>query len=165
VGEDRKENFQMGNSVRALFFLLTLGVSGFAQNFGADLPSGVLKALAGDRREYCEQVENRKDCRKSFEAHLIWQRLRLSPKGKTGILVENQNVGFCGSDGCALRLFVAIDEGRFVQVLGTQGDIGSLRQVKTLESVTKGYLDLRKVWSDGKSYTDYRWSGTRYTSK
>ena len=150
----------------AIFLLLTLSWADFAQNSEVEVPSGVLQALAGSQREHCASLANRKGCAEDFKAHLAALEVRLSPTGKIGILVENRNVGFCGSAGCDLWLFIAVGGGStFKQVWGKDGEVGSIKQVKALESVTNGFYDLRKVWADGKTHTDYQWTGTQYAAK
>src|SRR5208337_2405014 len=92
------------------------------------LPSGVLKALAADEEEYCDEFEGdfKKGCVESFRTNLMWRELPVTPQGRVAILVENRNTSFCGSAGCALRLFVAEAEGQFVQTLGTDGEVGAI---------------------------------------
>lgn len=75
------------------------------------------------------------------------------------------NMGSCGSAGCSLYLFAKQSDGRFVQVLGTQGGVGHLEQVKLLSDVTKGHYDIQKIWADGKTKSTYRWNGIRYSEE
>lgn len=127
------------------------------------LPSGVLQALAAHEKDYCYQFSF-KNCRQTFQANLLWDELVVSPQGQTAILVENRNIGFCGSAGCALYLFLQRRDMTFVQVLGAYGEVGALDKVKVLKSVSGGYYNLQKTWRDGKTRTIYGWDGERYTS-
>lgn len=129
------------------------------------LPPGIVKALAFDEKEYCDQFSGsfKKGCKQSFRAHLLWRELEISPEGRTAFLVENHNMGACGSAGCSLYLFVQQPNAKFTQVLGTMGDVGALDSVKILTTVNANYYDIQKLWHDGKTQTIYRWDGQRYT--
>ena len=130
------------------------------------LPEGVLKALASDAKEYCEDqfAEGfRKGCSKKFEAHLRWRELSITPSGEFAVLVENNNTGYCGSGGCALYLFVQGKNGRFIQVLGSQGGLGALERVTVLTTITNGHFDIRVTWSVPKGHSVYKWDGSRYS--
>jgi hypothetical protein len=92
------------------------------------LPTGVLKALAAREKDYCDQFlgDYKKGCHQTFRANLSWHELVITPSGQTAILVENYNLGACGSAGCALSLFIQQPSAEFVQVLGTDGEVGTL---------------------------------------
>jgi len=129
------------------------------------LPNGVLSKLTVLEREYCEDQfgdKFKKGCDRKFAANLKWQEVAITPTGESAILVENQNLGFCGSAGCALYLFVQKADTSYVQVLGTQGDIGTLKRFKVLEEITKEHFNVQVTWSDGKTHSIYRWNGSRY---
>lgn len=131
-----------------------------------NLPDGVIKALAADAKQYCEDqfAEGfRKGCRKKFEAHLRWRELSITPSGESAILVENDNTGYCGSGGCALYLFVQRKGGRFTQVLGSQGGLGTLERVTVLKTITNGHFDIRVTWSVPKGHSVYQWDGSQYS--
>ena len=97
------------------------------------LPPGVLKALSGDKKAYCDRFEDKSDCREEFQSNLLWRELEIAPSEANAVLVENRNAGACGSAGCRLSLFIQIPNGKFVQVLGTDGEVGELNQVKILK--------------------------------
>jgi len=128
------------------------------------LPRGVLEALAEDESEYCDQFEDdfKKGCEEAFQVNLMWIQLQVVPRGVPAILVENKNIRFCGSAGCPLKLFIIQPNGHFVQALETDGDVGSLAEVRVLKSVTDGHYDIQKTWADGRTHTIYRWRGSRY---
>jgi hypothetical protein len=128
------------------------------------LPPGVIKALAADEKEYCDQFlgHSRKGCRQTFRANLLSRQLLITPSGQAAILVENSNMGFCGSAGCCLYLFVQQANATFVQVLSQHGDTGVLERVAVLKTVTNGHYDIQKTWADRKTQTIYRWDGARY---
>jgi hypothetical protein len=131
------------------------------------LPDAVLAGLARAQELFCEdQFGNRhtKGCDKKFASHLKWSEVVIAPAGETAILVENQNQGFCGSAGCALYLFVQKADGRYAQVLGRQGDIGTLKRFAVLKETTKDHFNVQVTWSDGKGHSNYRWNGTRYAT-
>ena len=130
------------------------------------LPVGVLKALAADENAYCEQFlgDRKKGCRDDFRSNLSWLELQIAPSGQTAILVENRNLGACGSAGCSLYLFVRRSNAGFVQVLGTHGETGELAEVKVLQDVTNGHYNMQKTWRDGKTLTLYLWDGLRYSA-
>lgn len=131
------------------------------------LPTGVLKQLAGEAKEYCEDqfAEGfRKGCEKKFAAHLRWRELSITPSGKSAILVENDNLGFCGSGGCALYLFVQQKSMKFTQVLGSEGGLGTLERVTVLKKITNGHYDIRVTWSDAKTHSVYQWDGSQYST-
>ena len=131
------------------------------------LPGGVLKALAGDEAEYCDEFEgdSRKGCADTFRINLMWREFAVSPRGYTAILVENRNTGFCGSAGCALSLFLAAADGQFLQIFGTNGEVGSVDRIVVLKTVTKGFYDIQKTWSDETTHEIFQWTGTQYSSK
>jgi Transglycosylase len=130
------------------------------------LPVGVLKALSADEAEYCDEFEAdfRKGCAETFRTNLRWREFPVTPQSYT-ILVENRNTGFCGSAGCALCLFVAATDGQFVQVFGTNGEVGSIDRVAVLKTVTNGFYDIQKTWSDKTTHENFRWTGTKYSSR
>lgn len=161
-----------------LMSLLTLIISlgllrpSFALQSQADrtasqsMPQGVLKPLAADEKEYCDQFleDFKKGCREKFRANLNWRELQITPSGKTAVLVENKNTGFCGSAGCSLTLFALQSDEKFVQILGTHGEVGALANVKTLKTLTNGYFDLQKKWHDGKTQTTCQWNGSWFSA-
>jgi hypothetical protein len=130
-----------------------------------NLPPGVLVALARDQKDYCAQFlgDYKKGCRQTFQANLLWLELDVTPSGEAAILVENHNMGACGSAGCTLYLFVRRPEAKFVQVLGTHGDVGELGAVSVLKEITKGHYNIQKTWRDGKTQSLYFWDGSRYS--
>jgi hypothetical protein len=130
------------------------------------LPLGVLRALAGDERDYCEQFlgDYRKGCHQKFRSNLLWLQLEVAPSEQVAILVENHNLGACGSAGCSLYLFVQQPDARFVQVLGLDGETGTLEDIRVLKDITKGHYNIQKTWRDGKTQTLYRWDGLRYSA-
>jgi hypothetical protein len=130
------------------------------------LPNGVVKAMTGAAKDYCDQWVGsyRSGCRDKFRRNLLWRRLTITPSGEEAIVVENHNMGACGSAGCSLFLFTKAANGNFTQILGTQGDIGTVTQVRVLKSVTSGHYDLQKTWADKQTTTLYRWNMTRYMS-
>jgi hypothetical protein len=130
------------------------------------LPTGVLQALIRDEKDYCDQYSGvlRKGCKDTFRANLLWDELVVTPQGRTAILVENRNMGACGSAGCTLYLFLQRPDMAFVQVLGVHGEVGALHKVKVLKSVSGGYYNIQKTWRDGKTCTIYGWSGERYSA-
>ena len=88
--------------------LLNWRVPGADHTAQQTLPKGVLKQLAGEAKEYCEDqfAEGfRKGCEKKFAAHLRWRELSITPSAESAILVENDNLGFCGVGGlCTISL-------------------------------------------------------------
>jgi hypothetical protein len=126
------------------------------------LPSAVIKALSADEKVYCDQFggDFKKGCHQTFRANLSWRELKISPSGETAILVKNGES--CGTAGCALGLFVQQTDGPFVQVLGTDGEVGTLSSVEVLKTVTKNHYDIQKTWHDRKTQTLYQWDGARY---
>ncbi|HKM91470.1 MAG TPA: transglycosylase domain-containing protein [Candidatus Acidoferrales bacterium] len=128
------------------------------------LPSGVLKALAADEAEYCDELgdEFKKGCEETFRINLMWRELPVAPVGPAAILVQNSNMGFCGTAGCALSLFIEQPDAQFAQVLGSGGDVGDLDEVRALKTITNGHYDIQKTWADGQTHTIYRWRGSRY---
>jgi len=130
------------------------------------LPPGVLQALTEVEKGYCDQFleDFKKSCKQTFRANLLWQELEIAPQGRTAILVENHNMGACGSAGCSLYLFVRKADAKFVQILGTTGDVGALGRVKVLKTVSEGYYNIQKTWRDDKTQTIYRWNGQRYST-
>jgi hypothetical protein len=129
------------------------------------LPPGVLTALASDEQAFCDQFlgQWKVTCHQTFRAHLLWRELLIAPSRQTAILIENHNVGFCGSAGCSIYLFLQRDA-TCIQVLETHGDTGTLRKVKVLKSITNGHYDLQKTWADDKTQTIYRWNGSQYSA-
>jgi len=125
------------------------------------LPPGVITALATDEAEHCRQFWY-EDCHQTFRSNLLWRDFALTPSGQNAVLVENHNTEFCGSGGCSVYLFVRRRDGKFIQVLGKQGETSSLGSVKVLNTLTKGHYDLSKTWRDHKIHTIYRWDGARY---
>jgi hypothetical protein len=152
----------VGVNVLALVTCISLQADGTKSK---SLPPGIVKALAFYEKEYCDQFLGsfKKGCKQSFQANLLWRELEISPRGRTALLVENHNMGACGSAGCSLFLFIQQQNAKFTQVLGTMGDVGVLDSVKTLKTVTASYYDIQKLWHDGKTETIYRWDGQRYT--
>jgi hypothetical protein len=131
------------------------------------LPAGVLQALAAREKDYCDQFlgDYKKGCDQTFRANLSWHELVITPSGQTAILVENHNMGACGSAGCALSLFIQQPDSKFIQVLGTDGEVGTLESVKVLRTVTKGHYNIQKTWHDGKTRSLYVWDGLRYSAQ
>jgi len=131
------------------------------------LPHGVVEALSADESEYCDGFEGafKKGCAETFQANLLWLQLQVEPRGVPGILVQNNNTGFCGAAGCALKLFLVQPSGEFAQTLGSSGEVGTLTEVEVLKTVTEGHYDIRKTWADGKTHTTYRWRGSAYSSE
>jgi hypothetical protein len=130
------------------------------------LPPGVLKALASDEAEYCDEFEGdfRKGCEETFRINLMWRELPVAPRGLPAILVENRNAAFCGSAGCALSLFIQQPDAQFAQTLGKDGDVGEVERVSVLKAITDGHYNIQKTWADGKTHTIYRWRGSRYSA-
>jgi hypothetical protein len=131
------------------------------------LPPGVLKALASDENAYCGQFlgDRKKGCSHDFRSNLLWLELKIAPSEQAAILVENHNMGACGSAGCSLYLFVQQPNAGFVQVLGTDGETGELTDFKVLQDMTNGHYNLQKTWRDGKKQTLYLWDGQRYSAR
>jgi hypothetical protein len=153
------------NGIATLVFVACSFLTPLADNAKPKiLPSGVLHALAADQKEYCDQFlgEFKRGCGQKFQANLVWGELLIAPSGQTAILVESKNLGFCGTMGCSLYLFVGQPEGKFTQVLGMQGETGELDRIKVLKTITKDHFDIQKTWANGKNRTIYRWSGERY---
>jgi hypothetical protein len=148
----------------AAFSYLSLSADGAKSK---KLPPGIFKALAADEREYCDQFlgDFKKGCEQNFRASLLWHQLLIAPSGQAAILVESENVGSCGSAGCSLYLFVQQRGGEFIQVLGMQGDTGTLERIKVLKTVTKDHYNIQKTWADGKTHTIYQWNGMRYSAR
>jgi len=86
----------------------------------------------------------------------------LTPSGDNAIVLENHNMGACGSAGCTIYVFLRQPNGGYLQVLGTQGNVGSLERISVLPTLTKGYFDLQKTWADGKTKSVFSWDGLRY---
>lgn len=130
------------------------------------LPFGVAKALAADTAIYCDEFDDsfKKGCEETFLVNLMWCKLSVSPAGLPALLVENRNLGFCGSAGCSLSLFLQQPDGQFVQTFGTDGEVGTLDEVKVLKTITDGHYDMQKTWADGKTHTIYRWTGGHYSA-
>jgi hypothetical protein len=59
------------------------------------LVAGVLRALAADEADYCEEFEGdfKKGCRQTFQANLRWSELPIAPREPPAILVEIFNIG------------------------------------------------------------------------
>jgi Transglycosylase len=131
------------------------------------LPVGVLKALSVDEAEYCDEFEAdfRKGCAETFRTNLMWREFPVTPQGYTAVLIENRNTGFCGLAGCALCLFVAATDGQFVQVFGTNCEVGSIDRIAVLKTATNGFYDIQKTWSDETTHEHFRWTGKKYSSK
>jgi hypothetical protein len=133
---------------------------------GQNLPEGVLKQLAAAAKDYCQdQFEKgfRQGCRKEFVLNLRWRELSITPSGDRAVLVENDNTGYCGSGGCQLYLFVHRTDKDFAQVLGSQGGLGVLERVRTLDEVTKGHFDICVTWSSANGHSVYQWDGSEYS--
>jgi len=113
-------------------------------------------------KNYCEQWGDASagDCHQVFRKNLRWKELSITPKDDTVILVEISNMGFCGSAGCSLLLFVAEADKHFAQVLAEVGDIA---RIKVLTTLTNGHYDLRKTWAEGHTATVYKWDGKQYS--
>jgi hypothetical protein len=56
----------------------------------------------------------------------MWREVELSPQERAAFLIENHNIGACGSAGCTLYVFVQEWNAKFVQILSTTGDVGDL---------------------------------------
>jgi membrane peptidoglycan carboxypeptidase len=99
---------------------------------GKPLSPGVTKALAEDTAIYCDQFDDyfKKGCEETFLVNLLWRELSVTPEGLPAVLVENRNMGFCGSAGCSLSLFILRRDSQYVQALGTSGEVGNLDEVK-----------------------------------
>jgi hypothetical protein len=122
--------------------------------------------LASDEKAYCEQFLGafKKGCRQDFRSDLVWREIEVSPT-QTGFLIELHNVmGECGSAECTLYVFLWQPNGKFTQVLGTQGDVGELGRITVLKTVNKGHYDIKKTWLDGKTNTICKWDGLRYST-
>jgi hypothetical protein len=94
----------------------------------------------------------------------LWVQLQVAPRGIPGILVQNNNTGFCGVAGCALKLFIMQTNGEFDQALRADGAVGALAEVEVMKTSSDGHYDIRKTWADGRTHTIYRWRGSRYSS-
>jgi hypothetical protein len=131
------------------------------------LRPGVFEALAEDEKGYCDQFlgDYKKGCNQAFRANLLWLELEIAPSEQAAILVENHNMGACGSAGCSLYLFVQQPDAKFVQVLGTNGETGALADIIVLKDITKGHYDIQKAWRDGRTRTLYLWDGVRYSAR
>jgi len=127
------------------------------------LPPGVLKALALAEQAYCDHFEDKKGCHRNFRANLVWHELVIAPSGQTAFLVENRES--CGSAGCHLSLFLKQPDAKYVQVLGTGGEIGTLESISVLKTVTEDHYNIQKTWHDGKTQTLYLWDGLRYSAQ
>ena len=123
------------------------------------LPPGVVKALAPDKVIFCDQFDDtlKKGCEQTFLVNLMWRELSVTPKGMPAVLVENRNMGFCGSAGCSLSLFIEQPDAEFVQVFGVNGEVGNLGEVNVLKTAKNGHYDIQKTWADGATHTLYRW--------
>ena len=150
--------------VVCLLYIATLGQQ-LRKPTSGKLPNNILKAMAEDESDYCDQWldEYREGCSERFRRNLLWRTLVITPSGKTAILVENHNMGACGTAGCTLYLFALQSRNKFSQILEPDGDVGNLQKsIKVLKTVTNGYYDLQKTWADGKTTERYKWKGTRY---
>ena len=158
-------SFIFCNAVGAFALAVCSCLSSQAQMVkGRSLPSGVLKALASDERDFCDRFlgDFKKGCGQTFRAHLHWRDLVITPSGQVAILVENGEA--CGSAGCSLSLFVQQPNGNFVQVLDRDGEVGTLGSVRVLKTVRNGHYNIRKTWHDGQAQTLYFWDNTRYST-
>jgi hypothetical protein len=167
VGVSRFLNMGLRRSfgVVALVSCAWMSLQGNTEN-SKSLPPGIVKVLADDVKAYCDQFSGdfKKGCKQSFLQNLSWRELEISPRGRTATLVENHNLGACGSAGCSLYLLVQQADAKFVQVLGTTGDVGTLDSVEVLKTLSANYYDIQKTWRDGKTHTVYRWDGRRYSA-
>jgi len=131
------------------------------------LAAGIYSALASDETAYCAQFLGsfKKGCRQTFRASLIWREIEVSPT-QPAILIELHDVlGQCGSAGCTLYVFLRQQStGKYIQVLGTHGEVGDLARIGVLKTTTKDYYDVQKTWHDGKTHTVYKWNGLRYAA-
>jgi hypothetical protein len=127
-----------------------------------ELPSEVLASLAPHEAQYCSECQF-PDCHQTFRKNLLWQDLIITPSQDKAVLVEIHNMGFCGSTGCPIYLFEFKANGKTVQILGKNGEIGSLSTVTPMAGVTRNHYELLKIWSDGKTRSIYRWKGSRYS--
>jgi hypothetical protein len=162
------DNLGMRFRYAVVAFWLVACVSTSLRGEGAQstsLPSAVTKALSADEKAYCDQFvgDFKKRCHQTFRANLSWRELPISPSGEAAILVRNGES--CGTAGCALGLFVQQTDGAFVQVLGTDGEVGTLSSIEVLKTVTKNHYDIQKTWHDRKTQTVYQWDGARYSSE
>ncbi len=139
------------------------GAGGKSKN----MPPGVLAMFAIEEAEYCEQRPGdfRKTCSQEFRANLRWRPVRITPAGDTAFLVENRNARACKSTGCALFIFFQQPSREFVQILGTEGEVGSIKKIRVLKGVTNEHYDIEKSWVRGKTREVYRWDGLRYSSR
>jgi len=96
-------------------------------------------------------------------ANLRWRELSITPSGKSAILVENDNNGYCGSGGYQLYLFVHRTDKDFTQVLGSRGGLGMLEKVRTSDKITKGHSDICVTWSSANGHSVYQWDGSEYS--
>jgi hypothetical protein len=130
------------------------------------LPPVILEALGADEATYCDEFEGefKKGCEETFQVNLMWRELRVVPRKRPAILVENRNTSFCGSAGRALSLFIQRSDAQFTQTLGKDGDVGDLSRITVLKTVTDGHYNIQKTWADGKTHTIYRWRGSRYSA-
>jgi hypothetical protein len=154
------------NSLAALCLAVVLAVAQRPPVLASEgLPPGVLKALAREEKSYCDQWlgKYKKGSQEKFRQNLRWRRLLIAPSGQMAILVENRNMGNCGSAGCSLLLFIAASKNRFVQALGKDGDVGDVARFKVKETVTNRHYDLQKTWADGQTRTLFKWDGVRYS--
>jgi hypothetical protein len=151
--------------VTALVFVACAATSRANNVKPQPLSPAIIKALSADEASYCDQFAGsfKKGCHQTFRKNLLWRRIAITLSGQTAILVESVNMGSCGSAGCSLKLFVQQRNGRFVQILGTQGDVGHLERIKVLTNVTNGHYDLQKTWADGNAQTTYQWHELRYS--
>jgi hypothetical protein len=129
-----------------------------------NLPEAVLQALAADEMQYCDRfIGSRKaGCHETFRANLAWEKLKITANGQFGFLIENKTS--CGSAGCWLGLFVEDANGKAVQVLGTDGEVGILKNVAVSQELVNEHFIIAKTWKDGKTKTIYRWNGSRYAA-
>ena len=101
-------------------------------------------------------------CHETFRANLEWAELKITPGTQAAILIENKTS--CGIAGCWLGLFLQRGNGKFAQVLGTDGEVGVLKNVTVLRELTNGHFDIEKAWKDEETKTVYRWNGARYSA-
>jgi hypothetical protein len=150
----------------ALALLAASGLQNAQKSESKQLPPGVLKALAPQAKAYCDQFRGsfKQSCHQTFQTNLRSRQLVITPSGDSATLVEDDNMGDCGSAGCGLFLFLSYKKSHFVQILGAQGDVGTLGEVTILKTATRGHYDIQKAWKSTPGVTVYRWNGLRYAA-